>query len=134
MIVNIFEQSLAVLRLKLESTSNEYWKPPMSDKMKNKELLSSVNESRREFVGQLVKTSAFAVPMALGLGTLTARKVYAQANSSENSGGAQSSSGGPGGPGDPPASVPEPTAVVLLGLGLASMALHARNKKKSSTN
>lgn len=97
--------------------------------MKNKELLSSVDKSRREFVGKLVKTSVFAVPMALGLETLTARKVYAQATST--TGGATSTVGG-GGVSSTVASVPEPAAVGLLGLGLAAIALQARNKKKRS--
>ncbi len=102
-------------------------------KKSEKDLLSSVDSSRRDFVAKVAKTSLFAVPLALGAETLTIRKVYAQeASQSGSGGGTGSTSGGVGGGGGAEsgaASVPEPSAVALFGLGLASMALHARHRK-----
>ena len=104
---------------------------------KNKSIELSVNSSRREFVSKAVKASAFAVPVALGLETIAARKVYAQETSQDGGGGAQESGGtggGGGAQGSGAASVSEPAAVTLLGLGLASLALQARRKQKERSS
>lgn len=108
----------------------------MKDKT-NKTIELSVNSSRREFVSKAVKASAFAVPMALGLETIAARKVHAQEQSTAESGGGgaqESTGGGGGGQESSAASVPEPAAVTLLGLGLASLALQARRKQKERSS
>lgn len=101
---------------------------------KAKTIESSVDTSRREFVAKTIKASAFAVPLALGVDTITARKVHAQAQS--DSGGAQQSQSGgglTGGEQSSAASVSEPAVVTLLGLGLASMALEARRRNKKQS-
>lgn len=102
----------------------------MKNKNKNNAIEQAVNASRREFVANAVKASAFAVPLALGVETLAAKKAYAQSDDSASSTGggttgstSESSSGA--------ASVPEPAAVALLGMGLASLALQARRRQKN---
>lgn len=95
---------------------------------KNKTIEQSVDASRREFVAKALKSSAFAVPLALSIGTISSRKVYAQ---TQSGGGAGEASGGGGAQeSNPPANVPEPAAVTMLGLGLAALALQARHKQK----
>lgn len=97
----------------------------MKKEKTKKSIEISVDPSRREFVCKTVKASAFAVPLALGIETITARKAFAQAESSEEGSGQQSSSES-----SEAASVPEPAAVTLLGLGLASLAIQARRRQK----
>jgi len=96
---------------------------------KNKKTIEeSVDASRREFVEKALKSSAFAVPLALSIGTISSRNVYAQ---TQSVGGAGDSSGGGGAQqSGSSASVPEPAAITMLGLGLAALALQARRKQK----
>lgn len=127
-------------------------------------LIEHVDEDRREFLQRLVKTSAFTVPLALGMNVLMTRGAYAEdagatsssstSTGSGTTGGASSSSDGgttggttsggesqssSGGTWYPPpptsssASVPEPSSLPLIGLGIASLALAKwRSAKRES--
>ncbi|MGE0484529.1 MAG: PEP-CTERM sorting domain-containing protein [Gammaproteobacteria bacterium] len=84
--------------------------------------LDGVPLDRREFVQRLLRSSAFAVPVALGLSTLAAREACAEdasASASAGTGGAAQSGA---------VQVAEPASVALLGLGAAAAALAARQR------
>ena len=94
-------------------------------------VLEAVSPERREFVRRLMAGASFAVPVALGLGTIASRDALAQSSS-----GAESSAGAgdPGKESTAATAVPEPASVALVGLGLASAAIAARRGKSHNNS
>lgn len=102
-------------------------------------LIENLPLGRREFVQRLLRTSAFAVPLALGVSTIATRNAHAQQASSTAGGQQSSATGGQqssttGGQQSSVLSVAEPASLALLGLGAAGAALAARQRRAAGTD
>lgn len=93
-----------------------------------------MDKDRRQFVERLIKTTAFAVPLALGLDAITATNALANSDASSATGGgtAPASSTSPILQNSSTVSVPEASTLALTSLGIAAIALSKRAKKEKT--
>ena len=137
----------------------------------HKQIINKIDKSKRDFVERLVKSSAFAVPLVIGISSLKINTANASSNSCIVLGGqsssstsiyvppicinpssstilpasssgfpissSSSSSGGfsqQSGASSSVNTIPEPSTLALLGLGIAGVALAKFKKEKNQSD